>query len=95
MAGVFFLRAERPRDIVNKVTRLGFREVFHLTPERAQARYFAGRSDKLKAPHFEQLELPFHAADPRGGECRNRSRGGALYKEPLVGTRLCPAAAAS
>jgi hypothetical protein len=41
MAGVFFLHAERPRDIVNRVTRLGFWEVFHLTPERAQARYFA------------------------------------------------------
>src|SRR5208283_4132620 len=25
MAGVFFLHAERPRDIVNRVTRLGFR----------------------------------------------------------------------
>jgi hypothetical protein len=34
---------------------LGFREVFHLSPELAQERYFAGRSDKLSAPHFEQM----------------------------------------
>jgi O-methyltransferase involved in polyketide biosynthesis len=45
----------RPGDMVDKLTRLGFREVFHLSPELAQARYFAGRSDKLVAPHWEQL----------------------------------------
>jgi len=34
---------------------LGFHEVFHLSPELAQARYFVGRSDKLTAPYFEQM----------------------------------------
>jgi methyltransferase (TIGR00027 family) len=45
----------QPRAMVDKVKRLGFGEVFHLSPELAQARYFAGRSDKLAAPHWEQL----------------------------------------
>ena len=45
----------QPRAMVDKLTRFGFREVFHLSPELAQARYFAGRSDKLAAPHWEQL----------------------------------------
>ena len=44
-----------PQAIVDKLARLGFREVFHLSPELAQVRYFAGRSDKLAAPHWEQL----------------------------------------
>jgi O-methyltransferase involved in polyketide biosynthesis len=37
------------------LTRLGFGEVFHLTPKRAQQRYFAGRNDTLRAPLIEQL----------------------------------------
>jgi methyltransferase (TIGR00027 family) len=45
----------QPRAMVGRLMRLGFREVFHLSPELAQARYFAGRSDKLRAPHFEQM----------------------------------------
>lgn len=36
-------------------TRAGFSSTFHLTPERAANRYFAGRRDGLRAPHHEQL----------------------------------------
>jgi hypothetical protein len=45
----------RPRAMVKRLMGLGFREVFHLSPELAHARYFVGRSDKLTAPHFEQM----------------------------------------
>jgi methyltransferase (TIGR00027 family) len=45
----------QPPAMVDRLTRIGFREVFHLSPELAQERYFAGRSDKLRAPRFEQL----------------------------------------
>ena len=44
-----------PRAMVDKLKLLGFGQVFHLSPELAQAQYFAGRSDKLAAPHWEQL----------------------------------------
>lgn len=33
----------------------GFCEVLHLTPEHARRRYFAGRSDELHPPSWEQL----------------------------------------
>jgi methyltransferase (TIGR00027 family) len=42
-------------EIFGDLTRLGFGEIFHLTPKRAQERYFADRNDGLRAPHFEQL----------------------------------------
>jgi len=45
----------RPQAMAERLMALGFREVFHLSPELAQGRYFAGRSDKLTAPHFEQM----------------------------------------
>jgi methyltransferase (TIGR00027 family) len=45
----------RAAAIFDQLTRLGFGEVFHLTPRRAQTRYFAGRKDGLRAPNFEQL----------------------------------------
>jgi methyltransferase (TIGR00027 family) len=44
-----------PRVMIERLLALGFREVFHLSPELAKARYFTGRSDKLTAPHFEQM----------------------------------------
>lgn len=44
-----------PRAMVERVRGLGFGEVFHLSPELAQAQYFSGRPDKLTAPHFEQM----------------------------------------
>jgi methyltransferase (TIGR00027 family) len=45
----------RVSELFDLLTRLGFGEVFHLTPKRAQQRYFAGRDDMLKAPQLEQL----------------------------------------
>lgn len=45
----------RPRTWDARLMGLGFREAFHLSPELAQVRYFAGRSDKMTAPHFEQM----------------------------------------
>jgi hypothetical protein len=47
-------RRVRPQDIVKRLLGLGFCEVFHLSPELIQAQYFPG-SDKLIAPHFEQI----------------------------------------
>jgi methyltransferase (TIGR00027 family) len=44
-----------PRAMVERLMGLGFREVYHLSPELAHARYFVGRSDKLMAPRFEQM----------------------------------------
>jgi methyltransferase (TIGR00027 family) len=45
----------RPSEAFGLLTCFGFGEVFHLTPKRAQQRYFDGRGDMLKAPRFEQL----------------------------------------
>jgi methyltransferase (TIGR00027 family) len=42
-------------EVFKLLTRLEFGEVFHLTPKRAQERYFAGRDDMLRAPRLEQL----------------------------------------
>ncbi len=44
-----------PRAIVKRLLALGFGEVFHLSPELAQAQYFSARSGKSTAPHFEQM----------------------------------------
>ena len=44
-----------PQELLQRLTGLGFSNVFHLTPELAQARYFAGRKDALRAPCWEQL----------------------------------------
>jgi O-methyltransferase involved in polyketide biosynthesis len=46
---------KRATDFVNQLYDLGFRQVFHLTPEMAQKRYFQGRQDHLRAPRWEQL----------------------------------------
>jgi methyltransferase (TIGR00027 family) len=45
----------QPQELLQRLTGLGFSNVFHLTPELAQARYFAGRTDGLRAPRWEQL----------------------------------------
>jgi O-methyltransferase involved in polyketide biosynthesis len=45
----------RPSEVFDLLTRIGFSEVFHLTPKRAQQRYFTDRDDMLRAPRFEQL----------------------------------------
>ena len=44
-----------PQELATRLTQLGFREVVHLTPQEANARYFAGRRDGLEAPHVAQL----------------------------------------
>ncbi len=45
----------RPGETLEQLTNLGFSEVFHLTRELAQARYFSGRKDSLRAPKWEHL----------------------------------------
>ena len=45
----------RPQAVIDKLMRIGFREVFHLSPDLAQEQYFSGRSDKLVAPRLEQI----------------------------------------
>ena len=45
----------RPRELVECLTHFGFSDVFQLTLELAQQRYFAGREDGLKLPGFEQI----------------------------------------
>jgi O-methyltransferase involved in polyketide biosynthesis len=45
----------RPGELVECLTHFGFSDVFHLTLELAQQRYFAGREDGLKLPGFEQI----------------------------------------
>ena len=44
-----------PLDLQGRLLRLGFHELFHLTPDMANERYFSGRHDNLKAPGWEQL----------------------------------------
>jgi methyltransferase (TIGR00027 family) len=45
----------KPAELLHHLESLGFTDVFHLTPELAQRRYFANRSDQLRAPRWEQL----------------------------------------
>lgn len=45
----------RTSELAQSLGTLGFRNVFHLTPETAYARYFAGRHDVVRAPGFEQM----------------------------------------
>lgn len=45
----------RPSEILKQLSHLGFGDVFHMTPELAQARYFTGRQDSLRAPKWELL----------------------------------------
>lgn len=44
-----------PQHLAARLSQLGFREVMHLSPAEATARYFAGRRDGLRAPHVTQL----------------------------------------
>jgi methyltransferase (TIGR00027 family) len=46
-----------PREWMEILKRAGFSSVFHLTPELAQARYFAGRHDGLAAVEHSQMML--------------------------------------
>jgi methyltransferase (TIGR00027 family) len=45
----------RAREVSNLLTGLGFGDVFHLTQELAQQRYFSGRTDALKATRIEEM----------------------------------------
>jgi methyltransferase (TIGR00027 family) len=45
----------KPAELLAYLVSLGFTDVFHLTPDLAQRRYFANRSDQLRAPRWEQL----------------------------------------
>jgi methyltransferase (TIGR00027 family) len=45
----------RARDVIERLAQTGFSDIFHLTPAAAQARYFAGRDDGLRASALEQL----------------------------------------
>jgi methyltransferase (TIGR00027 family) len=45
----------QPADLARRLSKLGFREVVHLTQQEANARYFTGRQDGLRAPHVAQL----------------------------------------
>ena len=45
----------RPHEVIDQLARLGFRDALHITPEMAQARYFGGRTDGLRAPRWEHL----------------------------------------
>jgi len=44
-----------PVDMIAWIHRFEFSDVFHLTPDLAQRRYFAVREDRLRAPRREQL----------------------------------------
>ena len=45
----------RPRELNDWLRSVGFSQVFLLTPEEANARYFAGRRDGLRAPAYAPL----------------------------------------
>lgn len=45
----------RRHELVERIARLGFGDVFHLAPELAQQRYFANRPDMPRPPRWEQL----------------------------------------
>lgn len=45
----------RTSELAETLLTLGFSDVFHLTPEMAFTRYFAGRHDAIRAPGFEQM----------------------------------------
>ena len=44
-----------PEHLAAKLTAMGFSRVFHLTPEKANERYFQHRTDGLTAPILEQM----------------------------------------
>jgi hypothetical protein len=44
-----------PEQLYAKLTAMGFSKVFHLTPEKANERYFHNRRDGLNASLAEQM----------------------------------------
>jgi methyltransferase (TIGR00027 family) len=45
----------RPAELIERLKQLGFREIFHLTPELARQRYFAEHQPAARAPGWEQV----------------------------------------
>jgi hypothetical protein len=44
-----------PERLIAKLTMMGFSQVFHLTPDEANGRYFQDRRDGLNASFLEQM----------------------------------------
>jgi methyltransferase (TIGR00027 family) len=53
--GVDVLSHFTPEEMTAMLREAGFARVEHLTPAEAEARYFQGRSDGLKAPEIQRL----------------------------------------
>jgi methyltransferase (TIGR00027 family) len=53
--GELWLTRVRPAEMIAWVRRFEFSDVFHLTPDLAQRRYFSQREDGLRAPRREQI----------------------------------------
>jgi methyltransferase (TIGR00027 family) len=53
--GEAWLTFFHPDELRARLNDLGFARVFHLTPEEANARYFAGRQDGMQVRPLEQL----------------------------------------
>jgi methyltransferase (TIGR00027 family) len=53
--GEAWLTFFHPDELHARLNDLGFARVFHLTPEEANARYFAGRQDGMQVRPLEQL----------------------------------------
>jgi methyltransferase (TIGR00027 family) len=45
----------RARDLIERLARFGFSNIFHLTPELARQRYFSGHHDIQRPPRWEQI----------------------------------------
>jgi len=45
----------RPDDLIKRLKQLGFKDIFHLTPELAHQMYFAGHQPVARAPCWDQL----------------------------------------
>lgn len=45
----------RASDLIEQLTDLGFSDIFHLTPQLAQRRYFSEWEDMPRSPSWEQL----------------------------------------
>jgi hypothetical protein len=53
--GELWLTRVHPSEMIAWVRRFEFSDVFHLTPDLAQHRYFSQREDRLRAPRREQI----------------------------------------
>jgi methyltransferase (TIGR00027 family) len=55
--GVPWINRLSPRLLSDHLQRLGYSSSCHLTPDEAEKRYYAGRTDDLRVPVIEQLLL--------------------------------------